>query len=29
MEDIVLNGIYEYIIFVTSGKYHKAIWTNT
>jgi hypothetical protein len=26
MEDIVLNGIYEYAIFVTSGKYHKAIW---
>jgi len=29
MEDMVLNDIYEYAIFVTSGEYHKAIWTST
>jgi hypothetical protein len=28
MEGIVTNGIHEYAIFVTSGKYHGAIWTS-
>jgi hypothetical protein len=28
MEDIVKNGIYDYTIFVSSGKYHETIWTS-
>jgi hypothetical protein len=28
MEDIVTHDIYNYAIFVISGKYHKAIWTS-
>ncbi len=28
MEYIITNGIYDYTIFVISGKYHKAIWTS-
>jgi hypothetical protein len=28
MEDIVTNDIYNYIIFVNSGKYHETIWAN-
>lgn len=25
---IVINGIYNYTIFVTNDKYHKVIWTS-
>jgi hypothetical protein len=28
IDDIVIYGCYDYNIFVISGKYHKAIWTN-
>ncbi len=29
MKDIVTNGIYDYTIFTTNGKYNKAIWTRS
>jgi len=25
---MIINDIYNYIIFVTNDKYHKAIWTS-
>ncbi len=27
MKEIIINDIYDHAIFVTSGKYHEAIWT--
>jgi hypothetical protein len=29
MDDIVIYAFYDYDIFMTSGKYHKAIWINS
>jgi hypothetical protein len=28
IKDIVTNGIYDYAIFATSGKYNVDVWTN-
>jgi hypothetical protein len=28
IKDVITNDIYDYAIFVTSGTYHKAIWTS-